>query len=106
MITITETAKQQLKNRLEQQDSFEGIKVSVKKTGCSGWMYVLDFADTINPNDIVLEGTGYKLIIDANSKDVLEGTTLDYKKEILSEGFEFINPNESGRCGCGESFTI
>ena len=75
-------------------------------TGCSGLAYVLEFVDELNDEDIVYEDKGVKVIIDPKSKLYLEGTRLEFVKEGLNEGFEFVNPNVKGECGCGESFTV
>jgi len=107
MITVTEVAENRIKYYLEKEgNGCEGIRVSVKKTGCSGFMYVFDFIDNPPETDIVVEGENYKIFIDADATKYLEGATLDYQKKFLNESFEFINPNEAARCGCGESFTV
>jgi len=83
-----------------------GIRIGVQTTGCSGYAYVLEWADRIEPEDVVFRDKDIELIVEKKWTTMLIGTTLDYKVEGLNEGFEFINPNEKARCGCGESFTI
>ena len=78
----------------------------MKTTGCSGMAYTMEFADELEESDTVFEDQGLKIIIDPKSLVYLDGTELDYGKEGLNEGFKFTNPNESARCGCGESFTV
>lgn len=107
MITVTETAENRIKYYLDKEgNGCEGIRVSVKKTGCSGYMYVFDFVQNPPESDIVIKGSEYKIFIDTDAVKYLEGSTLDYQKKFLNESFEFINPNEAARCGCGESFTV
>ncbi|OGT31223.1 MAG: iron-sulfur cluster assembly protein IscA [Gammaproteobacteria bacterium RIFCSPHIGHO2_12_FULL_35_23] len=84
-----------------------GIRVGVKTTGCSGLAYVLEFVDEERMGDKVVPfAEDLAVYIDPKAFEYLKGSTLDYVKRGLNEGFEFINPNEKGRCGCGESFTI
>ena len=80
--------------------------VAVKKTGCSGFAYVVNYADEIGSNDLVYEDQGVKVIIDRESLGFLEGTEIDFVKQGLNEAFRFRNPNVKGECGCGESFTV
>lgn len=106
MITLTEIAKAKVKHHLERRGSGFGIRVGVKTTGCSGLAYVLEFVDNPDSSDIVVDCEDFKVFIDPKSSVYLTGITMDYQKNGLNEGFEFINPNEAGRCGCGESFTV
>jgi iron-sulfur cluster assembly protein len=106
MITVTKEAEIKIKHHLAKEESAIGIRVSVKKTGCSGYAYVLDYVHQPCDSDIVVEGHDYKIFVDNDAVKMLEGTTLDYQQKFLNSSFEFINPNENGRCGCGESFTV
>ena len=106
MISITENAAKKIKQTLTKRGKGEGIKIGVKTTGCSGLAYVLEFVDTPDPNDQCVHSLDCKLFIDPKSCPYLEGLTIDYIKQGLNEGFEFINPNERDRCGCGESFRV
>ena len=105
LITITDKAQSRFNEQLEQRGKGIGIVVGVKKTGCSGYAYTLEFAD------IPLEGyqrqyDNFTLFVKSEAEELLNGITIDYIKQGLNEKFEFINPKESGRCGCGESFTV
>ena len=105
-ITMTETAASRVTTFLEKRGKGVGLRLGVKTTGCSGMAYTMEFADVIEDSDEVFEDRGVKIIIDPKSLVYLDGTELDYTKEGLNEGFKFSNPNESARCGCGESFTV
>ena len=83
-----------------------GVRVAVKSGGCAGMSYVMEYAKEINPNDEVIEDKGVKVFVDAAAVMYLLGTVMDYKKEEFSSSFVFNNPNESERCGCGESFKV
>ena len=105
MITLTEKAAHKITERLRERGGM-GIRIGVQTTGCSGYAYVLEWADRIEPEDVVFRDKDIELVVEKKWTTMLIGTTLDYKVEGLNEGFEFINPNEKARCGCGESFTI
>ena len=83
-----------------------GVRVAVKSGGCAGMSYVMEYTKEINPNDEVIEEKGVKVFVDAAAVMYLLGTEMDYKKEEFSSSFVFNNPNETERCGCGESFKI
>ena len=83
-----------------------GVRVAVKSGGCAGMSYVMEYAKKVNPNDEVIEDKGVKVFVDAAAVMYLLGTEMDYKKEEFSSSFVFNNPNESERCGCGESFKV
>ena len=83
-----------------------GVRVAVKSGGCAGMSYVMEYAKNTNPNDEIIEDKGVKVLIDPKAIMYLLGTEMDYKKEELSSTFVFKNPNETERCGCGESFKI
>ena len=82
------------------------VRVAVKSGGCAGMSYVMEYTKKINPNDEVIEDKGVKVFVDAAAVMYLLGTEMDYKKEEFSSSFVFNNPNETERCGCGESFKI
>ena len=83
-----------------------GVRVVVKSGGCAGMSYVMEYAKEVNPNDEIIEDKGVKVFVDAAAVMYLLGTEMDYKKEEFSSSFVFNNPNESERCGCGESFKV
>jgi iron-sulfur cluster assembly protein len=91
---------------VERRGRGRGIRVGVRTTGCSGLAYVLEFVDTVFDGDIVFENKGVHIYVDPKHQPYLDGMTIDYVKKGLNEGFEFINPNERDRCGCGESFRV
>jgi iron-sulfur cluster assembly protein len=105
-ITLTERAAEHVKKSLSKRGKGEGLRLGVRASGCSGQSYVLEFVDSIQPEDKVFEYYGVKVIIDPKSMVYLDGTELDYAREGLNEGFKFNNPNVKGECGCGESFTV
>jgi len=83
-----------------------GVRVAVKSGGCAGMSYVMEYTKQVNPSDEIIEDKGVKVFIDAAAVMYLLGTEMDYKKEEFSSSFVFNNPNETERCGCGESFKI
>ena len=83
-----------------------GVRIGVKAGGCAGMSYIMEYAKDSNPNDEVIEDKGVKVFVDAGAIMYLLGTEMDYKKEEFSSSFVFKNPNETERCGCGESFKI
>lgn len=108
MITLTEIAAEKVKKHLEKRNKGLGIRIGVKTTGCSGLAYVLEYVD-VNPvtrDQFVYESHGVKVWVDGRSVPYVTGLTMDWQKHGLNEGFEFINPNEKDRCGCGESFRV
>jgi iron-sulfur cluster assembly protein len=105
-ILLTEKAATRVREHLARHGRAVGLRVGVKKSGCSGWAYTVDYADRVDPTDEVVETQGIKVIVSAESLALLAGTTIDYVREGLNEKFSFRNPNATGECGCGESFTV
>ena len=105
-ITLTESAANRVKSHLASRDSGEGLRVSVKTSGCSGLAYLLDYADEIGSGDQVFESVGVKVIVDSDHLNYLDGTQIDYVEDGLTAAFQFRNPNVTEQCGCGESFTV
>lgn len=105
-ISLSESAAKHVRSQLEARGRGLGIRVGVKTTGCSGMAYVLEFVDELQDEDQVFEDFGVKVIVDPKSMLYIDGTQMDFVKEGLNEGFKFINPNSTGECGCGESFTV
>lgn len=108
MISVTEKAKERIANLRTEEGKSENhnIRVSVKGGGCSGLMYDLGFDAEIKPADQVFEDKGIKILVDKKSLLYLLGTTLDFSDGLNGKGFQFINPNASRTCGCGESFSV
>jgi len=105
-IELTPVAAERVKNFLQSRGKGIGLRIGIKTTGCSGMAYVLEFVDETNEDDQVFESEGVKVIVDPKSMVYLDGTRVDFAKEGLNEGFQFINPNAKDECGCGESFTV
>jgi iron-sulfur cluster assembly protein len=105
-ITLTPTAAERIRTHLERRGAGLGLRVGLKKTGCSGWSYTVDYADQPAADDVLFEDRGITVVIDRQFVEVLDGTTIDFVREGLNERFMFDNPNVGDKCGCGESFTI
>ncbi|MFN4265142.1 MAG: iron-sulfur cluster assembly protein IscA [Aquabacterium sp.] len=105
-VELTDAAARHITRYLTRRGKGVGIRLGVKTTGCSGLAYKIEFADEIEPEDIVFEQQGVKILVDPKSLPYIDGTQLDFVREGLNEGFKFNNPNERDRCGCGESFRI
>ena len=105
-ITMTEAARNHVRRYLENRGRGIGIRLGVTTTGCSGLSYVLEFVDDLQEGDEIFDSEGVKIVVDGKSLVYLDGTELDYAKEVLNEGFQFNNPNVSAECGCGESFHV
>ena len=107
VITLSDRAADRVKEIMAQaKEAIVGVRVGVASGGCAGMSYVLEYAKKTNPNDEIIEDKGVKVLIDPKAVMYLLGTEMDYKKEELSSTFVFKNPNETERCGCGESFKI
>ena len=107
MISVTELAAARIKRSLEKRGSGEGVLVGVKTTGCSGLAYVLEYVDNPNLHCVRHYDTnGVRVFVDPKHLPYVTGMVIDYVRQGLNEGFEFRNPNERDRCGCGESFRI
>jgi iron-sulfur cluster assembly protein len=105
-VSLTENAARQIKKQLEKRGKGIGLKLGVRKSGCSGYAYALDYADNLNENDAVFEDFGVKVIVQEKDLEFVNGIELDYRREGINEAFQFNNPNVKGTCGCGESFTV
>jgi iron-sulfur cluster assembly protein len=106
MITLTEKAANKIQNTIRKRGYGEGIRIGIKTTGCSGLAYILEYVDTPNADDICIEQNNCKIFVDQKSFVYVNGMQVDYVRNGLNEGFEFKNPNERDRCGCGESFRV
>ncbi len=105
-ISLTESAANHVKSSLAARGSGLGLRLAVRKTGCSGYAYALNYADAQQPGDTVFEDRGVRVFVDAGSLSLLDGTIVDFVKQGLNEAFRFRNPNVKGECGCGESFSV
>ena len=105
-ISLTEPAAELVSNYLEARGSGVGLRIGVKKTGCNGFAYVVNYADKVNDDDHVFVDRGVTVVVDGQSLELIDGTAVDFIKEGLNEAFRFRNPNVSGECGCGESFNV
>ncbi|HJY41698.1 MAG TPA: iron-sulfur cluster assembly protein IscA [Steroidobacteraceae bacterium] len=105
-ISLTSAAADRVRSFLGRRGHGVGLRLSVKKTGCSGFAYVVNYADEIGADDVVFENQGVKVIVDRASLGLIDGTEVDFVKQGLNEAFRFRNPNVKGECGCGESFTV
>lgn len=105
-IQLTESAARRIDSQLARRGKGLGLRVGVKKSGCSGYAYTMDYADELAADDQVFEAHGAKVVVKTDHLPMLEGLTLDWQKQGLNESFKFINPNVTGECGCGESFSV
>ena len=105
-ISLTESAAERVSAYLQKRGRGVGLRVGVKPTGCSGYSYVVNYADSIEGDDVVFEDRGVKIVVDPEALELIDGTEVDFIKNGLNEAFSFKNPNVTGECGCGESFNI
>ena len=105
-ISLTKSAADHVRQFLENRGKGVGLRLGIKTSGCSGMAYVLEFVDEVNADDQVFEDQGVVIVVDEKSLLHIDGTELDFVKEGLNEGFAFNNPNMTGECGCGESFSV
>jgi iron-sulfur cluster assembly protein len=105
-ISLTAAAADRIQKFIASRGQGVGLKLGVRKTGCSGFAYVVNYADEVAPQDLVFEDRGVKVYVDPESLPLIDGTTVDFVKQGLNEAFRFQNPNIKGECGCGESFAV
>jgi iron-sulfur cluster assembly protein len=105
-ISLTDSAADRVKSFLISRGRGIGLRLGVRKTGCSGFAYVINYADEATPGDHMFEDRGVKVFVDPSSLALLDGTVVDFVKQGLNEAFRFRNPNVKGECGCGESFSV
>jgi len=106
MISLTEQAAKKVKLQIQKRGQGDGIRIGVRTTGCSGLAYVLEYVDAVDEHDQLFESLGVNVYIDPKSLAYIQGLEMDWVRNGLNEGFEFRNPNERDRCGCGESFRV
>lgn len=105
-ISLTDKAANRVRDYLARNSQAVGLRLGVKKTGCSGYAYTVDYADAVGANDVVVETQGVRLIVAAENLPLIDGSRIDFVREGLNEKFAFENPNATGQCGCGESFSV
>ena len=105
-ISLTEAAADRVISYLDKRDKAIGLRLGVTETGCSGYSYVINFAEEIAPEDVVFEDKGVTVVVDPSALELIDGTEVDFVKSGLNEAFSFRNPNIKGECGCGESFNV
>ena len=105
-ISLTESAAQRVRKYLEARGDSIGLRLGITKTGCSGYSYVINYAEELGESDIVFEDKGITVVVDSEALPLVDGTEVDFIKNGLNEAFSFRNPNVTGECGCGESFNV
>ncbi|MCP4299361.1 MAG: iron-sulfur cluster assembly accessory protein [Gammaproteobacteria bacterium] len=105
-ITLTDSAAERVRTYLEKRGSGLGLRLGVTQTGCSGYSYVINYAEEIDDFDVVFEDRGVTIVVDPEALQLIDGTEVDFIKNGLNEAFSFRNPNIVGECGCGESFNV
>lgn len=105
-ITLTPSAADRVRAYLQKRGGGLGLRLGIKETGCSGFAYVIDYADEVEKDDVVFETRGVSVIVDKPSLEYIDGTRVDFVKQGLNEAFKFDNPKAAGECGCGESFNV
>lgn len=105
-VTVTEAAANRVKQLMAERDGMVGLRVGVSTKGCSGLSYTMEYAEEILPHDLVVQDKGVTVLVEAKATMFLIGTEMDYVVDKLESGFRFNNPNETARCGCGESFHV
>jgi len=105
-ISLTPSAAERVESYLAKRGHGLGLRVGVRKTGCSGYAYLIDYADAIDPDDVIFDEHGVKVIVNKDSLELIDGTVVDFVKQGINEAFKFRNPNVKGECGCGESFSV
>ena len=105
-LRLTPRAEARVLEYLQRRGSGVGLRVGVTETGCSGYSYVLDYADDVGQDDVVMRQNELSIVVARENLPLLEGTEVDFIQKDLNEQFVFANPNATGECGCGESFTV
>jgi len=105
-VSLTPSAAERVRSFLEKRGHGVGLRLGLTKTGCSGFAYVVNYADDVGAGDVVFEQQGVKVIVDSDSLRYVDGTEIDFVRQGLNEAFKFRNPNVRGECGCGESFNV
>jgi len=104
-ISLSESAASRIKHFMSEKPGSIGLRLGVKRTGCSGYAYVVNYANSVAATDQVFEDRGVTIVVDQDSLPLIDGTEVDFVRQGLNEAFRFKNPKAKGECGCGESFT-
>lgn len=105
-ISLTDSAAERVRTYLDKRGKGVGLRLGVTQTGCSGYSYVINYAEEIDDSDVIFEDKGVKVFVDPEALQLIDGTEVDFVKNGLNEAFSFRNPNITGECGCGESFNV
>ena len=105
-ISLTDNAATRVRAFLDKRGRGVGLRLGVRRSGCNGWAYTIDYADAVEASDVVFDEAGIKVIVNRDSLGLIDGTQIDFVKDGLNEAFKFRNPNVTGECGCGESFSV
>jgi iron-sulfur cluster assembly protein len=105
-VTLSESAAERVRSFLSSRGRGLGLRLGIKKTGCSGYAYVVNYAEAVEAGDVVFEDRGVKIVVDGDSLPFVDGTEIDFVRQGLNEAFRFRNPKAKGECGCGESFNV
>ena len=105
-VTLSVSAADRVRSFLASRGRGLGLRLGIKKTGCSGYAYVVNYAEAIEAGDVVFEDRGVQIVVDGDSLPFVDGTEIDFVRQGLNEAFRFRNPKAKGECGCGESFNV
>ena len=105
-IHLTESAARRVSDHLHRRGRGVGLRLGVRKSGCSGFAYVIDYADEIGTSDVVFDDRGVRVVVDREALPLVDGTEVDFVRQGLNESFKLRNPNVTDECGCGESFKV
>jgi iron-sulfur cluster assembly protein len=105
-ISLTPAAAERVRTFMASRGQGIGLRLGIKQTGCSGYAYVVSYADEVGAGDVVFDEAGVKVVVDTESLKYVDGTEIDFVRQGLNEAFKFRNPNVKGECGCGESFNV
>ncbi len=105
-VTLSPAAADRVRSFLAARGHGVGLRLGIKRTGCSGYAYVVNYAEDVGPGDTVFEDQGVKVVVDSGSLVLVDGTEVDFVKHGLNEAFKFRNPKARAECGCGESFSV
>jgi iron-sulfur cluster assembly protein len=105
-ISLTPAAAERVRTFMASRGQGIGLRLGIKQTGCSGYAYVVSYADAVGAGDVVFDEAGVKVVVDTESLKYVDGTEIDFVRQGLNEAFKFRNPNVKGECGCGESFNV